>query len=141
MKIVTSMFLTLTFIVNLTACGTILYPERKGQVGGRIDIGVALLDALGLFLFFIPGVIAFAVDFTNGTIYLPSGSTVDLSPEELEAIQQDNQIDQKRLKELLYSKGVAISLPETALQVQALDDQTELQSWLRMHNGGLLAQR
>jgi|SRR5579871_842264 len=54
-----------------TGCGTILYPERKGQPAGRLDWGIVALDALGLLLFFIPGVIAFAVDFNNGSIYLP----------------------------------------------------------------------
>ena len=52
-------------------CGTILYPERRGQPAGPLDWKVVALDAVGLLLFFIPGVIAFAVDFTNGTIYLP----------------------------------------------------------------------
>ncbi len=58
-------------IFQLVGCGTILYPERKGQRSGRIDVGVALLDGIGLFFFVIPGVIAYAVDFSNGTIYLP----------------------------------------------------------------------
>jgi hypothetical protein len=53
-------------------CGTILYPERRGQPPGPLDWGIVALDALGLLLFFLPGVIAFAVDFNNGTIYLPA---------------------------------------------------------------------
>jgi hypothetical protein len=67
-------------IVQLVGCGTIMYPERKGQKAGRIDAGVAILDGLGLLLLIIPGVIAFAVDFNNGTIYLPgtSRSSLDL---------------------------------------------------------------
>lgn len=56
-------------------CGTILHPERKGQPAGRIDWSIVALDGLGLLIFFVPGVIAFAVDFNNGTIYLPSSST------------------------------------------------------------------
>ena len=32
---------------------------------------MVLLDGLGLLLFFIPGVVAFAVDFATGAIYLP----------------------------------------------------------------------
>lgn len=55
----------------VVGCGTMMYPERRGQPGGRLDWRVVALDAAGLLLFFIPGVIAFAVDFTNGTIYLP----------------------------------------------------------------------
>lgn len=52
-------------------CGTVLHPERRGQAGGDLDWKIVALDAVGLLLFFIPGVIAFAVDFNNGTIYLP----------------------------------------------------------------------
>ena len=58
-------------IVQLAGCGIILYPERKGQRGGRIDAGVAVLDGIGLLVFLVPGVIAYAVDFYSGTIYLP----------------------------------------------------------------------
>lgn len=54
-----------------TGCGTILYPERRGQPAGMLDWKVVAMDAVGLILFFVPGVIAFAVDFSNGTIYLP----------------------------------------------------------------------
>lgn len=61
-------------VAAMNGCGTILYPDRRGQTGGRIDIGVALLDAIGLLFFIIPGVIAFAVDFSTGAIYLPGTS-------------------------------------------------------------------
>lgn len=54
------------------ACGTILYPERRGQdARGDLDIGVVLLNGVGLLFFLIPGVIAYAVDFSTGAIYLP----------------------------------------------------------------------
>ncbi|MDR1896125.1 MAG: hypothetical protein LBR10_04960 [Prevotellaceae bacterium] len=36
-----------------------------------MDWKIVGLDALGLILFFIPGIIAFAVDFHTGAIYLP----------------------------------------------------------------------
>ena len=58
--------------IATVGCGTILHPARKGQPAGRLDWGVVALDAVGLLFFFVPGVIAFAVDFNNGTIYLPS---------------------------------------------------------------------
>jgi hypothetical protein len=57
--------------IGSAGCGTILHPERRGQPAGELDWGIVALDAIGLFFFFIPGVIAFAVDFSNGTIYLP----------------------------------------------------------------------
>lgn len=56
-------------------CGTILYPERRGQKAGKYDTDIVLLDAVGLLFFLVPGVIAFAVDFATGTIYLPSGGS------------------------------------------------------------------
>jgi len=55
----------------ITGCGTIFYPERRGQPAGPLDWKVVALDGIGLLFFFVPGVIAFAVDFSNGTIYLP----------------------------------------------------------------------
>ncbi|MBS0206517.1 MAG: hypothetical protein JSS49_26815 [Planctomycetes bacterium] len=64
-------------ILPQAGCGTIFWPERKGQPPGPLDPKVVFLDAIGLLLFFIPGVIAFAVDFNNGTIYLPPGEHVD----------------------------------------------------------------
>lgn len=53
-------------------CGTILHPERKGQPAGDLDWGIVVLDGIGLLMFLVPGVIAFAVDFNNGSIYLPA---------------------------------------------------------------------
>lgn len=57
---------------SLTGCGTLMYPERRGQGrSGRIDWTVAGMDAIGLVFFFIPGVIAFGVDYYNGTLFFP----------------------------------------------------------------------
>ena len=63
--------LILIFLAT-ASCGTIMYPERKGQSAGQIDPQIAILNGVGTLLFFIPGVIAFAVDFNNGAIYLPT---------------------------------------------------------------------
>ncbi|AWF80803.1 hypothetical protein BTJ40_08300 [Microbulbifer sp. A4B17] len=65
-----AMFVT---VMNLSACGYFLYPERKGQAGGRVDPAVVILDGAGLLFGLLPGIVAFAVDITNGTIYLPPG--------------------------------------------------------------------
>jgi hypothetical protein len=83
-------------IAGQLGCGAILYPERAGQSKGRIDPAVAVLDGIGVLLFIIPGLVAFAVDFHQGTIYLPPGETAaaswrpvavaePLSPETIEA--------------------------------------------------------
>lgn len=140
MKTSLSWLCAIVLLVNISACGTILYPERKGQVGGRIDVGVALLDAVGLLLFFIPGVIAFAVDFTNGTIYLPSGSTVDLSPQEKEALQHDGKIDWPGVQKLVESKLAAThALPTGHWRAEPVEDHASLQRVLALHEGLHLA--
>ena len=76
-------------VVQLTGCGTILYPERRGQMAGHIDAGVAILDGVGLLLFIIPGVIAYAVDFSNGTIYLPGTGKLSLDMKSIKQVKFD----------------------------------------------------
>lgn len=63
-------------VFQWTGCGTLLYPERRGLKAGHLDAGVVILDAIGLLFFLIPGIIAFAVDFSNGTIYLPATTPI-----------------------------------------------------------------
>ena len=62
-----------TALTTLGSCATILYPERKGNVGGQIDVGPLILDCLWLIPGLIPGVVALAVDFVTGAIYLGNG--------------------------------------------------------------------
>lgn len=59
-------------IPPLAGCGYLIFPERAGQPQGRLDWGVVGLDAVGLLFGIVPGVIAFAVDFATGCVYLPS---------------------------------------------------------------------
>lgn len=55
-----------------TGCGTMLHPERLNQPHSRdLDWKMVALNGLGLIFFFVPGVIAFVVDFHTGAIYLP----------------------------------------------------------------------
>jgi hypothetical protein len=80
----TSLLITAAFLLSVASCGTLLYPERRGQTGGRIDAGVAVMDGIGLLFFIVPGAIAFIVDFSTGAIYLPSSSSqLDLDPSDL----------------------------------------------------------
>lgn len=84
---------------QLAACGTLIYPERQGQTGGKLDLGVVALDALGLLFWFVPGVIAFGVDFITGAIYLPGGTIAQLSEEDMNSMKLPNgQLDQEALK-------------------------------------------
>lgn len=111
-----------SLLVQLTACGTILHPERKGQKSGQIDPAIAVFDAIGLLFFFLPGVIAFAVDFSNGTIYLPGGRHSSLSDEELKRAAPHGKLDQAALVEILRSKGLADEQTQAQhLQIRQLD--------------------
>src|SRR5689334_17271975 len=83
------MFICVAIIAQMVGCGTIMYPERKGQKSGKIDAGVAVLDGVGLLLFIIPGIIAFAVDFNNGTIYLPGTHVSSLDMKDLKMVKFD----------------------------------------------------
>jgi hypothetical protein len=60
-------------ILPLTGCGTLLFEERHGQDGGKLDPNVIVLDGVGLFFFIVPGLIAYLVDLSTGAIYLPPG--------------------------------------------------------------------
>ncbi|MDX5373596.1 MAG: polyribonucleotide nucleotidyltransferase [Pseudomonadaceae bacterium] len=115
--------LALSLTAQLTACGTILYPDRRGQLEGRIDPAVAAMDAIGILFFVIPGLIAFAIDFATGAIYLPGGS-YSVAPEALhEAVGADGRIDPSRLKAVLQ-RELGRDLP--------LDDPRLIQ-----HSGGI----
>lgn len=122
----------LVLVANLlvvSGCGYLLYPERQGLKSGRIDPVVALLDAAGLLFYIVPGVIAFAVDFTNGTIFLPPGgqSAIDkhragLSPqnvrdEQWQAISIDGDITSEKIARTLSKH---LGMPISALQIEAI---------------------
>ena len=67
------LMLTTVMGFQLVSCGTLLYPERQGKRSGEVDMHVVIMDAIGLVFGVIPGVVAFAVDYHTGAIYLPKG--------------------------------------------------------------------
>ena len=97
--------LVATLLTQLTACGSIFYPDRRGQIDGKIDPAIAVLDAVGLLFYVIPGLIAFGVDFATGAIYFPPGKTAQIAPEKLrEAIGADGKVDNAKLQAILESE-------------------------------------
>ncbi|MDH1262460.1 polyribonucleotide nucleotidyltransferase [Pseudomonas sp. GD03944] len=91
-----------TLITQLTACGTIFFPDRRGQIEGKIDPVVAALNAIGILFYVIPGLIAFGVDFATGAIYLPGGQTAQVDPQELKnVVDAEGKVDQAKLKALI----------------------------------------
>ena len=114
-------------IVQLVGCGTLMYPERRGQRGGRIDAGVAVLDGIGLLFFIIPGIIAYAVDFSNGTIYLPGTNTGSLDIKDIKQVKFDPKHYNAATIEKIIKRetGYAIKLSRNNIQVyklKSLDD-------------------
>lgn len=122
------MIVSAALIFQLTGCGTIMHPERKGQKAGRIDVTIAALDAVGLLFLIIPGVIAFAVDFNNGTIYLPKGEKGLLNLNDLEKIRFNAGISPKvSIEKILLEKtDLAVRLDRDDLEVFELKSTDEI---------------
>jgi hypothetical protein len=78
--------------IATSGCATILYPERRGNRRGRIDVGPLILDILWFIPGIIPGVIALAVDFGTGAIYTSEGITVDRARARRLGVQKGEQI-------------------------------------------------
>lgn len=116
-------------VLQTTACGTIIHPERKGQSGGQLDPAIVALNAIGLLFYFIPGIVAFAVDFSNGTIYLPGG-TAQLTEEQIEQITRaDGQVDEEALEQLLRDDmNMDVDLQAENVQVRSLDSVEQVQA-------------
>ncbi|AZM96191.1 hypothetical protein [Vreelandella venusta] len=115
-------------IVTLSGCGTLFHPERKGQLSGNVDPVVAIANGVGLLFFIVPGVIAYAVDFSNGTIYLPSASSASVDIHHL-----DDAMDVASLEKLLSDKvGQPISLANELLMMEEVASLDEALAMVRM---------
>jgi hypothetical protein len=111
--------------LHLAGCGTLLYPERHGLRGGRVDPAVVLLDGALLFLFIVPGLVAYGIDFHTGAIYLPGGGgrvTVVPAP--------DGDTGDAAVRELLLRHtGVALP-PDARPRALPCPDAETLAYWL-----------
>lgn len=127
-RLVTGMVLGIT-ITALAGCGTLFHPERKGQVGGRIDPAIAFANGVGLLFFIVPGVVAYAVDFSNGTIYLPRSDDAA----SVESLLLDETMDVATLERLLSEKsGRPVSLDDRLLRVEEVASLDEALALMRM---------
>jgi len=128
-----SVLVTLTLVAVLfhfSGCGTLLHPERVHQANsGRIDPAIAILDGVGLLLFFVPGAIAFAVDFATGAIYLPpEGYYGQMKPGEFDPSQAEKiqippeKITKKNLEKILSERtGRPVTLAPGSYEVRPLE--------------------
>ena len=97
--------LVTALLTQISACGSIFYPDRRGQIDGKIDPAIAALDAFGLLFYIIPGVIAFAVDFATGAIYYAPGEHAQIDPQKLQpAINPDGSVDNLKLQAIIEAE-------------------------------------
>ncbi|AYC34390.1 polyribonucleotide nucleotidyltransferase [Pseudomonas cavernae] len=103
--------LVATLLTQLSACGTLFFPDRRGQIEGKVDPVIVALDAIGILFYVIPGLIAFGVDFATGAIYLPEGQSAQIDPQLLhQSIGADGQVDPLKLKAVI-ERETGHSLP------------------------------
>ena len=125
LKPLACVLLTTALTTQLAACGTIFYPERRGQIQGNIDPGIAALNAIGLLFYLVPGIVAFAVDFATGAIYLPD-QRYSIAPERLnEAVDDQGKVDQLKLKAIIKQE-LNLDLPLERAQPMTKPDHQEL---------------
>jgi len=115
-------------LFQFSGCGSILYPERRGQKAGNIDAGVAVMDGVLLLFFIVPGVIAYVVDFSTGAIYLP-GHKRSEAGEAVRVVRIDPaQMTRERIEEVVAREtGVPLTvLAKSTPEIQALKDVGEI---------------
>ncbi len=129
----------------LSGCGTILYPDRAYQKSrGSLDPAVVILDGIGLFFFVIPGLVAFAVDFTTGAIYFPAGHEPgDRERTIFDPYNSEVKLDQKEIERVVKLKtGTAIDLANDDVRVAEIKSLNEF--WLahaQLSSGEMIASR
>ncbi|MCP1315025.1 MULTISPECIES: hypothetical protein [unclassified Halomonas] len=117
-----------TLVVGLSGCGTLFHPERKGQLSGDVDPVVAIANGVGLLFFILPGVIAYAVDFSNGTIYLPSHTSASI-----DTFKLDDSHDVATLEKLLSDKaGQPVDLHDELMIMEPVESLDEALAMVRM---------
>ncbi len=138
-RALTTRLLILALAASVAACGTIIHPERQNQrASGNLDVGIVILDGIGLFFFIIPGVIAYAVDFSNHTIYLPSGHRSSLDGQHRYAeIRIDGKMDQAAIENALRAEtGQALDLGRQDVEVTRLDSTADLDAQFAQYRKG-----
>ena len=114
-------------VISINGCGSVLYPERVRTHHSRdIDWRVVALDGLGLILFFVPGVIAFVVDFYTGAIYLPPQRAASYRPPASDPLQATAQPPDGTLSEGHFEK---VSVPAETL------NQATIETTVARHTG------
>jgi hypothetical protein len=112
--------LVTALVSQLSACGTLFYPDRRGQIEGRIDPTVAVLNTIGLLFYVIPGLLAFGIDFASGAIYLPNKQVSQVDPQALQKlVDSQGHVDLEQLHSLIREQtGADLPLHDPRLEQQ-----------------------
>lgn len=115
-------FTLAAYLWSISGCGVLLYPERQGQTDGKIDPAVLILDGIGLFFYVIPGLVAFAVDFYQGTIYLPNTSASIDGDSPMRAVKVDGAMTEENIEAALERElGRAVDITGERVQVREIE--------------------
>lgn len=128
-----SIFVAMAMVVQIIGCGTLIYPERRGQKSGAIDPGIAILDGIGLLFFIIPGLVAFGVDFTTGAIYLPGGTKKSsTSTREMKVVRvHPSELNEDTIKEIVIKETrCPVSLDLTKAEIYVLEGPENIETML-----------
>ena len=127
--------LILAIMMQVTSCGTLLYPERRGRKSGQCcDPAVVIMDGIGVFFFIIPGLMAFVVDFYTGAIYLPDeNSGINSSSSTADGLLMiENEPDELTLETIegIVSKHSRrpIKLAPEEVRIYELENRTDIPS-------------
>jgi hypothetical protein len=107
----------------LSSCGTILYPDRAYQKErGTLDPAIAVLDGIGLLFGIIPGLVAFAVDFTTGAIYFPAGHEPgDEERTIFDQVDAEAKLDKREIERILaLHTGINVDLNSCGLRTMRI---------------------
>ena len=123
----------LMFCLQLASCGFVLYPERRGQTHGRIDPAIAVLDGVGLLLFLVPGIVAFAVDFATGTIYLPGSKRASTTPSDKDDMLvihvNPDELSNQKIEEIISDHtGYPVKFDQENLQAFELESTKNIEA-------------
>ncbi len=112
-------------VVQVIGCGTLLHPERRGQISGNIDPRIAVLDGIGLIFFIVPGIVAFAVDFSTGAIYVPpkKNKSASKDSEEIKVVYTDpDDLSKQKVEKILAEQmGHSVHLNREDLIITELE--------------------
>jgi len=92
------------------------------------------MDALWLLVFIIPGVVAFAVDFTTGAIYFPGGSRRSSAPGDtgkMTVVRVDpRNLDERKIKEVVMQETGLKELDLKRARIYRLDEPKKVETEL-----------